>query len=233
MFYFTNLSLRHLSVISLASLSLLSHNVHAQPTRHIADPLNLTTNLGFGFDADVLKVGGRLGGESQSVSVNSNFSGDKWSLAYLYAPNDSNSNWNITSSINRGKTDTEQGRFSHYQYQLGVINEFKGWLETAVFTEFAANYLEVKDSSTHNSLAAKAKVLLLKPWSERWYNQFSTELAGAIDGTERIETQIGLSLGYRISEQWSWELGYQYQKAKIDGVDDEETKWLLGFKSQF
>ncbi len=233
MLYFPNLSLQRVRVISLLSLVLLSHHVQAQSQRHIADPLNLTTSLGFGFDADVLKVGGRLGGESQSVSINSNFGGDKWSIAYLYAPISSDSNWNITSSINRGKTDTVEGWFAHYQYQFGVISEFRGWLDTAIFTELAANYLEVKDNNTHNSLAALAKVTVLKPWTERWYNQFSTELTGAIDGTERTEAILGLSLGYRISQQWSWELGYQYQTVKLDGVDDEETKWILGFKSQF
>ena len=113
----------------------LSSAVNAQTIRHIADPLNLTTTLGAGFVADVLKVAGRYGWENQKIELNTNFGGDKWNLSYLYSPQSSLSNWNVSAAIKHGKTDTEIGRFNHYQYQVGIISEFNGWMDTAVLPQ--------------------------------------------------------------------------------------------------
>ncbi len=131
--------------LALILLSGVSTSAQAQLNRHIGDPLNLATSVGIGFDADVLKVGGRLGGETQKVELNTNLGGDKWTLSYLYAPVGQGNNLNISAKINHGKTETEIGRLSHYQYQVGVISEFIGWYETLVFTEVAANYLSIDD----------------------------------------------------------------------------------------
>lgn len=211
----------------------VSTSAQAQLNRHIADPLNLTTSIGIGFDADVFKVGGRLGGETQKIELSTNLGGDKWTLSYLYAPVGTGNNFNISAKINHGKTDTEIGRFSHYQYQVGVISEFIGWHETLVFTEIAANYLSIDEYSSSNSFAANASVSILKPWTDRWYNQLFTEVSAAIDGRERFEGTAWLSLGYRLSEQWSWEVRYRYEVSRIDELELEETKWVFAIQSQF
>ncbi|ABV36613.1 hypothetical protein Ssed_2004 [Shewanella sediminis HAW-EB3] len=211
----------------------LSGAVNAQTARHIADPLNLTTTLGAGFDADVLKVAGRLGGENQKIELNSNLGGDKWSLSYLYSPQSALSNWNLSASIKHGKTDTEIGRFNHYQYQLGIISEFNGWMDTAVFTEFGANYLSVKDNPGSDSITANASVTALKPWSDRWYNTLVAQGSAAIDGSERYETHAWLSLGYRVTERWSWEIRYRYESNQYESFSEEETKWGFAIQSQF
>jgi len=211
----------------------LSSAVNAQTVRHIADPLNLTSTLGAGFDADVLKVAGRLGGESQKIELNSNFGGDKWHLAYLYSPQSALSNWNLSASIKHGKTDTEIGRFNHYQYQLGVISEFNGWMDSAIFTELGANYLSVKDNPNSDSITANASVTVLKSWSDRWYNTLVAQGSAAIDGSERYETHAWLSLGYRVTERWSWEIRYRYESNQYENFSEEETKWGFAVQSQF
>ncbi len=218
--------------VSLIFLS-LSCGVNAQTARHIADPLNLTTTLGAGFDADVLKVAGRLGGDNQKIELNSNFGGDKWNLSYLYSPENELSNWNFSASIKHGKTDTEIGRFNHYQYQLGIISEFNGWIDTAVFTEVGANYLSVKDNPSNDSITANASVTILRPWSDRWYNTLVAKGSAAIDGSERYETDAWLSIGYRVTERWSWEIRYRYEFNQYDSFDEEETKWGFTIQSQF
>ncbi|WP_299794525.1 hypothetical protein [uncultured Shewanella sp.] len=212
---------------------MLSCSTYAQGSRHIADPLNLTTTLGAGFDADVLKVAGRLGGDSQKIEISSNFGGDKWHLAYLYSPQTQLSNWNVSASIKHGKTDTEIGRFNHYQYQLGIISEFSGWMETSVFTELGANYLSVRDYPDNDSLTAQASVTILKPWSDRWYNALVAKSSAAIDGSERYETHGWLSTGYRLTERWSWEIQYRYESVRYEGMNEEETNWSFAIQSQF
>lgn len=219
--------------LALIILCGVSTSAQAQLNRHIGDPLNLATSVGIGFDADVLKVGGRLGGETQKIELNTNLGGDKWTLSYLYAPVGKGNNLNISAKINHGKTETEIGRLSHYQYQVGVISEFIGWYETLVFTEVAANYLSIDEHSSSNSFAANASVSMLKPWTDRWYNQLTTEVSAAIDGRERFEGIAWVSLGYRLSEQWSWEIGYRYEANRIDDVELEETKWVFAVQSQF
>ncbi|MBW8184845.1 hypothetical protein [Shewanella nanhaiensis] len=216
-----------------ALLSTVSLSAQAQLNRHIADPLNLKTSLGIGFDADVFKVGGRLGGESQKIELHTNMGGDKWTLSYLYAPASSGNNLNISAKVNHGKTDTEIGRLSHYQYQFGVISEYVGWYETLVFTELAANYLSIDEHSSSNSFAANASFSVLKPWSDRWYNQLTTQASVAIDGRERFEGEAWLSLGYRLSEQWSWEVRYRYEAHRIDEIEYEDTQWVFALQSQF
>ncbi|MBE7215695.1 hypothetical protein MK852_11745 [Shewanella benthica] len=211
----------------------LSSAVNAQTVRHIADPLNLTTTLGAGFDADVLKVAGRYGWENQKIELNTNFGGDKWNLSYLYSPQSSLSNWNVSAAIKHGKTDTEIGRFNHYQYQVGIISEFNGWMDTAVFTELGANYLNVKDNSSSDSITANASATILKPWSDRWYNTLVVQGSAAIDGGERYETYARLSLGYRVTERWSWEIRYRYESNQYETYNEEETKWGFAMQSQF
>jgi len=218
--------------VALIFLCLCS-TANAQTTRHIADPLNLTTTLGAGFDADVLKVAGRLGGENQKIELNSNFGGDKWNLSYLYSPQSALSNWNFSASIKHGKTDTEIGRFNHYQYQLGIISEFNGWMDTAVFTELGVNYLSVKDNPSSDSITATASVTALKPWSDRWYNTLVVKGSAAIDSSERYETHAWLSLGYRVTERWSWEIRYRYENNQYESFSEEETKWGFAIQSQF
>lgn len=75
-----------------------------------------------------------LATDHQKFSANTNTGGDKWHLGYLYL---SSNQWHLRASIDHGKTDTPQGKASHYQYQLGLMHEHKGWLKTQVFTEFA------------------------------------------------------------------------------------------------
>lgn len=231
------LSSRYVGVL-VCSFPLLFLSVsQAQEGRHIADPLNISNTYGFGFDADTLKVGGRLGGENQSLAINSNFAGDKWALSYLYVSQPSavtvSDSWNVSASIDHGKTKTDEGSVSHYQYQLGMIKEYKGWLNTSVYSELAANFLDVDSISNNDSLAIKLSLSVLKPWDPRWYNQFATEITASIDGSERYGGLANIAVGYRLTDLWSWELGYQYQIVRFNGLTNEDTQWLLGVKSQF
>lgn len=74
---------------------------------------------------------------------------------------------------------------------------------------------------------------MLKPWTDRWYNQVSTEVSAAIDGREIFEGTAWVSLGYHITEQWSWEIGYRDEASRIDDVELEDTKWVFAVQSQF
>ncbi|MEZ9822841.1 hypothetical protein AB4238_19815 [Shewanella sp. 10N.286.45.A1] len=212
---------------SLLLLSTFSVSALAEQYRHIADPLNLSDSLYVGFDGDVLKVGGSLATSHQKFSGNTNTGGDKWHMGYLYSTNQ----WHLRASIDHGKTDTPDGRSSHYQYQLGLMHEHKGWLNTQVFTELAVNHLAVK--SCTDSTAANASMTVLKPITEHWYSELYASANAGIDGTERFDARGWLAMGYQVNPQWSWVIRYQYDWEKLENIESDDTQWVFAVRSQF
>lgn len=230
-------STRYVVAVVLSCATFFLPESSARELRHIADPLNLVNTVGIGFDHSTLKVGAKVASETQSLAINSNFSGDKWALSYLYvSPSTGTHNsslWNVTAAVHHGKTDTEQGRFSHYQYQIGIIKAYQGWLNTTVFNEFTANFLDVNSIENNDSLAAKYRLTVLKPWDENWYNVLTSELTASIDGSDRFGGLASMAVGYQLTDQWSWELGYEYQIDRLSGLSLEETKWLFAVRTRF
>ena len=212
---------------SLLLLSVLSTPAGAAQYRHIADPLNLSDSLYVGFDGDVLKVGGSLATRHQKFSGNTNTAGDKWHLGYLYSAKQ----WHLRASVDHGKTEPPDGRASHYRYQLGLMHEHKGWLNTQVFTELAVNHLAVK--SYTDSTAANASMTILKPITEHWYSEFYASANAGIDGVERFDARGWLAMGYQVNPQWSWVVRYQYDWEKLDNIETDDTQWVFALRSQF
>ncbi|PKG73290.1 hypothetical protein CXF86_18490 [Shewanella sp. GutCb] len=213
---------------SLLLLSTVSLPAVAEQYRHIADPLNLSDSLYVGFTDNVLNVGGTLATDHQKFSANTNTGGDKWHLGYLYS---SSNQWHLRASIDHGKTDTPQGKASHYQYQLGLMHEHKGWLKTQVFTEFAVNHLAVK--SYTDSTAANASITVLKPITEHWYSELYARGNAGIDGVERFDARAWLAMGYQVNPQWSWVVRYQYDWEKLENIETDDTQWVFAVRSQF
>ncbi|MGS0674585.1 hypothetical protein [Shewanella sp. 0m-4] len=212
---------------ALLLLSVASVPVFAGDFRHIADPLNLNDSLYVGFDGDVFKLGGSFATSHQKFSANTNIGGDKWHLGYLY----STQQVNFRASVVHGKTDTPQGKASHYQYQMGLMTEHQGWFSTQVFTELAVNHLAVK--SYKDSTAANANMTVLKAMTEHWYSEFYLQGNAGVDGVERYEARSWLALGYQINPQWSWLVRYQYDWEKLDRFESEDTQWVFAVRSQF
>ncbi|MCK8047090.1 hypothetical protein MSG37_19570 [Shewanella sp. 1CM18E] len=212
---------------SLLLLSAVSTPAFAGDFRHIADPLNLNDSLYIGFDDDTFKVGGSFATSHQKFSANTNVDGDKWHLGYLYSA----SNVNFRASVDHGKTDTPQGKSSHYQYQMGLMTEHQGWFATQVFTELAVNHLAVKRYK--DSTAANASMTVLKPMTEHWYSEFYLQGNAGIDGVERYDAKSWLALGYQINPQWSWVIRYQYDWEKLEQIENEDTQWVFAIRSQF
>lgn len=208
-------------------LSTFSVPALAEQYRHIADPLNLSDSLYVGFDGDVLKVGGSLATSHQKFTGNTNTGGDKWHLGYLYSANQ----WHLRASIDHGKTDTPAGRASHYQYQLGLMHEHKGWLNSQVFTELAVNHLAVK--SYTDSTAANASMTVLKSITEHWYSELYVSANAGIDGVERFDARGWLAMGYQVNPQWSWVIRYQYDWEKLEQYESDDTQWVFAVRSQF
>ncbi|MCL1060411.1 hypothetical protein L2729_20830 [Shewanella gelidimarina] len=213
---------------SLLLLTTVSLPAVAEQYRHIADPLNLSDSLYVGFTDNVLNIGGTLATDHQKFSGHTNTGGDKWHLGYLYS---SSNQWHLRASIDHGKTGTPQGKASHYQYQLGLMYEHKGWLDTQVFTEVAVNHLAVK--SYTDSTAANASITVLKPITEHWYSELYARGNAGIDGVERFDARSWISMGYQVDPQWSWAVRYQYDWEKLENVETDDTQWVFAVRSQF
>ncbi|MCZ4338677.1 hypothetical protein [Shewanella colwelliana] len=217
----------------LSSSMLLSSVVNAMPDRHIADPLNLNTALGMGLDTNGLTIGGQLGFAQQRINATSALDGDTWQINYLYSPLSSGQGWHFSAGVEHNHTYTQEGKFNHYRYRLGAINETNLAGNIKLFSQLSADYVDIEQQSQLNNGGANLSFTFLKVWNERWYNQLIVKGTMALDGHDRYQAGSKITLGYRLSRQWSWELAYRYDFDKVERVENEETSWVFGVRSQF